>query len=63
MNCELIKGYELNKKAPEVRDTSGAEGECATMNAHRLRIIRKHQSHQSRNVGSRFHQSSGGLSA
>ena len=32
MNCELIKDYELikgcelNKKAPEVRDTSGAEG-------------------------------------
>ena len=23
---ELIKGYELNKKAPEVRITSGAEG-------------------------------------
>ena len=23
---ELIKDYELNKKAPEVRDTSGAEG-------------------------------------
>ena len=24
-DCELIKDYELNKKAPEVRDTSGAE--------------------------------------
>ena len=23
---ELIKDYELNKKAPEVKDTSGAEG-------------------------------------
>jgi len=23
---ELIKDYELNKKAPEVRNTSGAEG-------------------------------------
>jgi len=26
MNYELIKEYELNKKAPEVRGTSGAEG-------------------------------------
>ena len=25
-DCELIKGYELNKKAPEVFLTSGAEG-------------------------------------
>ena len=23
---ELIKAYELNKKAPEVKDTSGTEG-------------------------------------
>ena len=26
MNCELIKDCEFLKKAPEVRDTSGAEG-------------------------------------
>ena len=26
MNYELIKEYELNKKAPEVRGTSRAEG-------------------------------------
>ena len=30
-DCELIKAYELNKKAPEVRDTSGAKSVCATM--------------------------------
>ena len=32
------------KKASEAIDTSEAEGECATMNTHRLRIIRKRQS-------------------
>ena len=26
MNSKLAEGYELNKKAPEVRGTSGAEG-------------------------------------
>jgi len=26
MNSKLAEGYELNKKAPEVRDTSEAEG-------------------------------------
>ena len=26
MNSKLAEGYELNKKAPEVTDTSGAEG-------------------------------------
>lgn len=30
-NCELIKGYELNKKAPEVMNTSEAKSVCATM--------------------------------
>ena len=50
------------KKAPEVTDTSGAEGECATMNAHRLRIIRKRQSHQSRNEDTRLCQRFRGLS-
>ena len=32
-DCELIKDYELNKKAPEVRDTSGGE-EFALQWAH-----------------------------
>ena len=31
LNYELIKDYELNKKAPEVRDTSEAKSVCATM--------------------------------
>jgi len=26
MNSKLAEGYELNKKAPKVRGTSGAEG-------------------------------------
>ena len=30
-DCELIKAYELNKKAPEVRDTSEAKSVYATM--------------------------------
>ena len=44
-------------------NTSEAKSVCVTMSGYKLMFIRKRQSHQSRNVGSRFRQSFGGLSA
>ena len=44
MNYELIKDYELNKKASEAIDASEAEFVCATMSGYKLMFIRKRQS-------------------